>query len=78
VVIIVYYSGGERAERGLAIVVHKSIVRFHKRKPEWDLEKLYAQQQVVHDRLEEKLGTIKCESGNLEVEWSGTISRNVC
>ena len=23
----VYYSGGERAERGVAIVVHKSIVR---------------------------------------------------
>jgi hypothetical protein len=26
-VIIVYYSGGEMAERGLAIVVHKSIVK---------------------------------------------------
>ena len=23
----VYYSGGERAERGVAIVVHKSVVR---------------------------------------------------
>jgi carbohydrate-selective porin OprB len=43
---------------------------FHKRKPRWDLEKLYAQQQVVHDRLEEKLGAIKCESGNVEVQWN--------
>ncbi|PNF33125.1 hypothetical protein B7P43_G14718 [Cryptotermes secundus] len=42
----VYYSGGERAERGVAIVVHKSVVRsvrFQKRRPTWDLEKLYAQ-----------------------------------
>jgi hypothetical protein len=48
----------------------KKIIRLHKRKPRWDLEKLYAQRQVVHDRLEEKLGTINCESGNVEVQWN--------
>jgi hypothetical protein len=32
------------------------------------LEKLYAQRQEVHDSLEEKLGAIKCESGNVEVQ----------
>jgi hypothetical protein len=45
-------------------------MRFHKKKPRWDLEKLYAQRQVVHDRLEEKLGAMKCESGNVEVQWN--------
>jgi type I site-specific restriction endonuclease len=34
------------------------------------LEKLYAQRQKVHDSLEEKLGAIKCESGNVEVQWN--------
>jgi hypothetical protein len=34
------------------------------------LEKLYAQRQEVHDSLEEKLGAIKCESGNVEVQWN--------
>jgi hypothetical protein len=48
----------------------KKIIRFQKRKPRWDLAKLYAQQQKVHDRLEEKLGAIKCESGNVEVQWN--------
>jgi hypothetical protein len=46
----------------------KNIIRFHKQKPSWDLEKLYAQRQVVYDRLEEKLGAIKCESGKVEVQ----------
>jgi hypothetical protein len=48
----------------------KKIISFHKRKPKWDLEKLYAQRQEVHDSLEEKLGAIKCESGNVEVQWN--------
>jgi flagellar biosynthesis chaperone FliJ len=48
----------------------KNIIRFHKRKPGWDLEKLYAQRQEVHDSLEEKLSPIKCESGNVEVQWN--------
>jgi hypothetical protein len=48
----------------------KKIIRFHKRKPRWDLEKLYAQGQEVHVSLEEKLGAIKCESGNVEVQWN--------
>jgi endonuclease/exonuclease/phosphatase family metal-dependent hydrolase len=30
----------------------KKIIRFHKRKPRWGLEKLYAQRQEVHDSLE--------------------------
>jgi hypothetical protein len=47
----------------------KKIIRFHKRKSRGDLEKLYAR-QVVHDRLEEKFGAIRCESGNVEVQWN--------
>jgi hypothetical protein len=54
----------------------KKIIRFQKRKPRWDLEKLHAQRQELHNNLVEKLGAIKCESGN--VKCSGTISRNVC
>jgi hypothetical protein len=53
----------------------KKIIRVQKRKPRWDLEKLYAQRQKVHDSLEEKL------SANVKVgmwKCSGTISRNVC
>jgi hypothetical protein len=34
------------------------------------LEKLYAQLQEVHNSLEEELGAIKCESGNVEVQWN--------
>jgi hypothetical protein len=37
----------------------KRIIRFHKQKPRWHLEKVYAQRQEVHDSLEEKLGAIK-------------------
>jgi hypothetical protein len=48
----------------------KKIIRFHKRKPRWVLEKQYAQRQKVHDSLEQKLGAIKCESGNVEVQWN--------
>jgi hypothetical protein len=48
----------------------KKIIKFQKRKPRWDLEKLHAQQEKVHDSLEEKLGTIKCESGTVEVQWN--------
>ena len=47
----------------------KKIIRFQKRRPRWDLEKLYAQRQRVQDTLEEKLSAIECESGNAEVEW---------
>jgi hypothetical protein len=48
----------------------KKIIRFQKQNPRWDLEKLYAQRQVVHDRLEEKLSAIKWEHGNVEVQWN--------
>jgi type I site-specific restriction endonuclease len=53
----------------------KKIIRFHKRKPRCDLEKLYAQRQEVDDSLEEKLGAIKCESGNVEVQWNNIKKR---
>jgi ribonuclease PH len=33
------------------------------------LGKLYAQRQEVQDVLEEKLHTIECESGSVEVQW---------
>jgi hypothetical protein len=36
----------------------KKIIRFQKRRPRWDLEKLYAQRQRVQETLEEKLSAI--------------------
>jgi hypothetical protein len=47
----------------------QKIIRFQKRKPRWELEKLYAQRQKVYDSLEEKPGAIKCESENVKVQW---------
>jgi hypothetical protein len=47
----------------------KKIIRFQKRRPQWDLEKLYIQKQRVQDTLEGKLGVIECDSGNGEVQW---------
>jgi flagellar biosynthesis component FlhA len=47
----------------------KKIIRFRKRRPRWDLEKLYGERQRVQNILEEKLGAIECESGNAEVQW---------
>jgi len=46
----------------------KKIIGFQKSRPRWYLEKLYDQRQRVQDTLEEKLGAIKCESGNAEVQ----------
>ena len=48
----------------------KKIIRFQNRRQRWDLEKLDAQRQSVQCILEEKLGAIGCESGNVEVQWS--------
>jgi len=48
----------------------KKIIRFQKRRPRLDLEKLYAQWPRVQDTLEEKLGAISCENGNVEVQWN--------
>ena len=45
----------------------KKIIRFQKRRPRWDLEKLYAQRQRVQGTLEEKLNAVGCGSGNVEV-----------
>jgi len=36
----------------------KKIIKFQKRIPQWDLEKLYTQKQRVQDTLEGKLGAI--------------------
>jgi len=46
----------------------KKHIRFQKRRPQWDLEKLYVQQQRVQDTLEEKLCAIECDSGNVKVQ----------
>jgi len=48
----------------------KKIIRFQKRRPQWDLEKLYAQRQRVQDTLEEKLSAIGCDSGKIKVQWN--------
>jgi hypothetical protein len=48
----------------------KKVIRFLKRRPRWDLEKLYAQRQRVQDTPEEKLSAMGCESGNVEVQWN--------
>jgi hypothetical protein len=45
------------------------MVRFQKRRPQWILEKLYAQGRKVKDTLEEKLAAIRCDGGNVEVQW---------
>jgi hypothetical protein len=44
----------------------KTIIMFQKETPRGDLKMLYAQQQKVHDTLEEKLNAIECESRNVE------------
>ena len=48
----------------------KKIIRFQKRRPQWDLEKLYAQRQTVQNTLEEKLGATGCDSGNVKGQWN--------
>ena len=48
----------------------KKIIRFQKSRPRWDLEKLNTYRQRVQDTLEEKFGSIECESGNAEVQWN--------
>jgi hypothetical protein len=50
----------------------KKIIRFQKRRTQWDLEKLYTQKQRVQDTLEGKLSVIQCDSGNVEVQWNNT------
>ena len=48
----------------------KKNIRFQKRRPQWDLEKLYTQKQRVQHTLEGKLGAIACDGGNVEVQWN--------
>ena len=43
----------------------KKIIMFQKRRPQWNLEKLYAQRQRVQDTLQEKLGAIGRDGGNV-------------
>jgi len=37
----------------------KKVERIQKRRPQWDLEKMYTQKQTVQDTLEGKLGAIE-------------------
>jgi hypothetical protein len=48
----------------------KKNIRFQKRRPQWDLEKLYTQKLTVQDTLEGKLRAIECDSRNVEVQWN--------
>jgi hypothetical protein len=48
----------------------KKIVWFQEGKQKWELQKLYPQCQKVQDALEEKFSAIKCESGNMKVQWN--------
>jgi hypothetical protein len=47
----------------------KKIVRFQKRRPKWDLEKLYTERQIVQETAEGKLGATGSESGNGKMRW---------
>jgi hypothetical protein len=49
------------------LLVAKICTRLKKR-PQWDLKKLYTQKQTVQDTLEGKLGATECDSGNVEVQ----------
>jgi hypothetical protein len=46
------------------------IIRFQKRRPQWDLEKLYTKNRRVQDTLERKLAAVECDSGYVEVQWN--------
>jgi hypothetical protein len=48
----------------------KKIIRFHKRKPRWDLDKLYVQRKEVHDSVEENFvqSNVKVGMSNLELK----------
>ena len=55
----------------------KKIIRFQKRRPHWDLEKLFIQRQREQDTLEEELVQLNVAgnveqlnvAGNVEVQW---------
>jgi hypothetical protein len=51
----------------------KNTITFLKGEPRWDLEKLHAQRQEAQDAVEENLDAIKCESGNVRIEWNDTV-----
>jgi len=45
------------------------MLRFHQSRTQWDLQKLYVQRQRVQNILEEKIGAIGRDSGNVEMQW---------
>ena len=47
----------------------KKTLRFHQRRTQLHLQKLYIQRQRVQDTLEEKIGAIGCDRGNVEMQW---------
>ena len=47
----------------------KKMLRFHQSRTQWDLQKLYVQRQRVQNILEEKIGAIGRDSGNVEMQW---------
>jgi hypothetical protein len=55
----------------------KKIIRSQKKRPQWGLEKLYAQRQRVQDTLEKKVGAIGCEweSRSAVKQYKGTCVR---
>jgi hypothetical protein len=48
----------------------KRIIKFQKRKPVWDLEKLRAQGQKVQESLEQNLRAVDCVNRNEEGQWN--------
>ena len=48
----------------------KKIIRFQKRRPRWDLDKLYGQRHRVQDTVGEKFGLFECEGMSAEVQWN--------
>jgi flagellar biosynthesis component FlhA len=46
----------------------KKIIRFQKRRLQWELEILYTQKQTVQNTLEGKLDEIECDSESVEVQ----------
>jgi len=53
----------------------KKIIRFQK-KTTMGFGELYTQRQRVRDTLEEKIGEMGCNSGDVEVQWNNI--ENVC
>jgi hypothetical protein len=46
-----------------------NIIKFQNGKTSWDVQNLYDQRNRVQDAVAEIRGGIKCESGNVEMQW---------